>query len=65
MHAETAQRFEALETLAAKLRALFVEAKFEPVAPAILQPAELLLDCSGEALRARTYVFTDLDGFEL
>ncbi len=65
MRAETAQRFEALETLAAKLRALFTKAGYEPVAPAILQPADILLDCSGEALRARTYVFTDLDGTEL
>ena len=58
-------RFEALEALATKLRALFTKAGFEPVAPAILQPADILLDCSGEALRARTYVFTDLDGHEL
>ncbi len=65
MHAETAHKFEALETLAAVMRALFTNAGFEPVAPAILQPAELLLDCYGEALRARTYVFTDLDGYEL
>ncbi len=65
MRAETAQRFEALETLAANMRALFTKAGYEPVAPAILQPADILLDCSGEALRARTYVFTDLDGTEL
>ncbi len=65
MRAETAQRFEALETLAASIRTLFIKAGYEPVAPAILQPADILLDCSGEALRARTYVFTDLDGTEL
>ena len=65
MQAETAQKFEALETLAAKLRKVFTKADFEPVAPAILQPADILLDCSGEALRARTYVFSDLDGHEL
>lgn len=65
MHAETAQKFEALEALAAKLRDQFTKAGFEPVAPAILQPADILLDCYGEALRARTYVFTDLDGHEL
>jgi len=65
MRAETAQRFEALETLASNMRALFTKAGYEPVSPAILQPADILLDCSGEALRARTYVFTDLDGTEL
>lgn len=65
MHAETAQRFEALEGLATTLRGLFTKAGFEPVAPAILQPADILLDCLGESLRARTYVFTDLDGHEL
>lgn len=65
MHAETAQKFEALEALAAKLRDQFTKAGFEPVAPAILQPADILLDCYGEALRARTYVFSDLDGHEL
>ncbi len=65
MHAETAQKIEALEALAARLRNRFTQAGFEPVAPAILQPADILLDCLGEALRARTYVFTDLDGYEL
>ncbi len=65
MKAETAQKFEALETLATELRETFTKAGFEPVAPAILQPADILLDCSGEALRARTYVFSDLDGNEL
>ena len=65
MKAETAQNFEALETLASNLRQVFTKAGFEPVAPAILQPADILLDCSGEALRARTYVFSDLDGQEL
>jgi ATP phosphoribosyltransferase regulatory subunit len=35
------------------------------VAPAYLQPADLFLDRMGEAIRGRTYVFTDLDGEEL
>ncbi len=35
------------------------------MAPAILQPADLLLDRAGEAIRSRTYVFTDADGNEL
>ena len=33
--------------------------------PSIIQPAGLFLDVVGEALRARTYVFTDPDGEEL
>ncbi len=65
MVAESARMFEALEAQAAALKGLFGEAGYEQVAPAILQPAELFLDRLGEALRARTYVFTDNDGEEL
>jgi ATP phosphoribosyltransferase regulatory subunit len=43
----------------------FVRAGYEQIAPAIIQPAGLFLDVIGEALRARTYVFTDPDGEEL
>jgi len=42
-----------------------VRAGYEQIAPAIIQPAGLFLDVIGEALRARTYVFTDPDGEEL
>lgn len=65
MTAETAKRFEALEALAGKLRAGFVDAGYEAVAPAILQPADIFLDFLGESVRGRTYVFSDLDGHEL
>ncbi|HZV20575.1 MAG TPA: ATP phosphoribosyltransferase regulatory subunit [Hyphomicrobiales bacterium] len=65
MTAEGAIEFEALETQAASLMRLFVEAGYERVAPAFIQPASLFLDRIGEALRARTYVFTDPDGEEL
>jgi ATP phosphoribosyltransferase regulatory subunit len=65
MEAETTVKCAALEKLAARMRSLFMEAGFEAVSPAILQPADLLLDCLGEALRARAYVFTDPDGEEL
>ena len=44
---------------------MFTRAGYEPVAPAVIQPAGLFLDVVGEALRARTYVFTDPDGEEL
>lgn len=65
MVAEYAVQFEALEAQAAALTELFKEAGYEQVAPAILQPADLFLDRMGEAIRGRTYVFTDNDGEEL
>jgi ATP phosphoribosyltransferase regulatory subunit len=65
MTAEGAIEFEALEAQAASLMGLFVNAGYERVAPAFIQPASLFLDRIGEGLRARTYVFTDPDGEEL
>lgn len=65
MAAETALQFEALEAQAQKLMSVFIKAGHEAVAPAIIQPADVFLDAIGEALRARTYVFTDPDGAEL
>ncbi|MEQ8825997.1 MAG: ATP phosphoribosyltransferase regulatory subunit [Filomicrobium sp.] len=64
MVAETAREFEALEAQAHTLLSTFVEAGHEAVAPAVLQPADIYLDVIGEALRARSYVFTDPDGDE-
>lgn len=65
MVAESARAFDALEAQAAALLDLFKRAGYEPVAPAILQPADIFLDEIGEGLRSRTYVFTDPDGQEL
>lgn len=65
MNAESAKKFEALEDLATKLRVLYMRADYEPVAPAIVQPADIFLNFLGEQVRARTYVFSDLDGHEL
>ena len=65
MVAETAKQFEALERQAQKLMSVFVKAGHEAVAPSMIQPADVFLDVIGEALRARTYVFTDHDGDEL
>src|SRR5215470_13246834 len=65
MPAEAAQNVEALAAQAQRLMATFARAGYEPVAPAIIQPAGLFLDVVGEELRARTYVFTDPDGEEL
>lgn len=64
MAAETARQFEALERQAQGLMSVFVEAGYEAVAPAIIQPADVFLDMIGEDLRARTYVFADPDGAE-
>jgi len=65
MAAESAQKFEALEAQARALLDLFARAGYEPVAPAVIQPAGVFLDQIGEQVRGRTYVFTDLAGEEL
>ena len=65
MSAETAQKFADLEAQAQLLMSVFTKAGHEAVAPAVIQPAGVFLDVIGEALRARTYVFTDPDGAEL
>ncbi len=57
--------FGALEAQARTLLAVFIAAGHEAVAPPIIQPAGVFLDVLGEALRGRTYVFTDLNGEEL
>jgi ATP phosphoribosyltransferase regulatory subunit len=61
----TPANVEALEALAQRLMGTFARAGYERIAPAVIQPAGLFLDVVGEALRARTYVFTDPDGAEL
>ncbi|HVQ11834.1 MAG TPA: ATP phosphoribosyltransferase regulatory subunit [Methyloceanibacter sp.] len=65
MAAESARKFEALEAQAATLVEMFRKGGYEQVAPSIIQPADILLDQIGEAIRGRTYVFTDLTGAEL
>jgi ATP phosphoribosyltransferase regulatory subunit len=65
MAAESARKFEALEAQAATLLDVFKQGGYEQVAPSIIQPADILLDQIGEAIRGRTYVFTDLTGEEL
>jgi ATP phosphoribosyltransferase regulatory subunit len=65
MSAESAREFGALEAQASALLDLFGRAGYEQVAPSIIQPADIFLDQIGEALRGRTYVFTDLAGEEL
>jgi ATP phosphoribosyltransferase regulatory subunit len=65
MTAESAREFEALEAQAGRIMSAFTRAGYEPVAPAIVQPAGLFFDRIGEAIRSRTYVFTDPNGEEL
>jgi ATP phosphoribosyltransferase regulatory subunit len=65
MTAESARAFEALEAQAQPLLNAFRRAGYEQVAPSIIQPADIFLDQIGEAIRGRTYVFTDLAGEEL
>ena len=65
MTAETSVSFEALQAQDNALTELFQGRGYELVAPSYLQPADLFLDRMGEAIRGRTYVFTDLDGAEL
>jgi ATP phosphoribosyltransferase regulatory subunit len=60
-----ARWIEDLDRQSTIIMALFARAGFEPVAPPVLQPADVMLDLVGEDLRARTYVFTDPDGAEL
>jgi ATP phosphoribosyltransferase regulatory subunit len=65
MVAESSVSYEALQAQDNTLTELFQGRGYELVAPSYLQPADLFLDRMGEAIRGRTYVFTDLDGAEL
>lgn len=62
---QSARWIEALDRQAGIIMGIFGTAGFEPVAPPVIQPADVFLDLIGEDLRARTYVFTDPDGAEL
>ncbi len=65
MTAETVHQFKLLEDQAKKLRDVFTSSGYEPVSPAIMQPADIFMNQIGEALRSRTYVFSSVDGEEL
>ncbi len=62
---DSARWIEALDRQSTIIMAIFARAGFEPIAPAVIQPADVFLDVIGEDLRARTYVFTDPEGAEL
>ncbi len=61
----SARTIEALARQSTIIASIFERAGFEPIAPPIIQPADLFLDLIGEDLRQRTYVFADPDGEEL
>ena len=61
----SARTIEALARQAGVITTIFERAGFEPVAPPIIQSADLFLDLIGEELRQRTYVFSAPDGDEL
>lgn len=63
--AVSARWIEALDRQSVIMMAIFARAGFEPVAPPVIQPADVFLDLIGEGLRARTYVFNDPSGAEL
>ena len=46
----------------AAIVAMLEAAGFTPIDPPIVQPADVFLEKSGEAIRARTYLFADPDG---
>ncbi len=50
--------------ISAPILQLFAHEGFTPVNPPIMQPADVFLEKSGEAIRARTYLFADPDGVE-
>lgn len=56
---------EGLDRQATIIMAIFARAGFEPIAPPVIQPADVFLDLIGEDLRSRSYVFADPSGAEL
>ncbi len=48
--------------ITARILPLFVERGFRRVDPPIVQPADVFIEKSGEAIRAHTFLFTDPDG---
>lgn len=55
----------AMKSLEERVAATFEKAGYEHIDPAIMQPADVYLQQIGEAIRGRTYVFTDINGDEL
>jgi len=49
----------ALNVVASEIAAVIAEAGYQPIDPALLQPADLLLDLYGEDMRARAFLIAD------
>jgi len=54
-----------LDAQAASVLAVFAAKNYARVEPSILQPADVFLDRSGEEIRRRTFVLSDVTGTEL
>ncbi|HEY1708531.1 MAG TPA: ATP phosphoribosyltransferase regulatory subunit [Rhizomicrobium sp.] len=54
-----------LEEQASSVLTEFAQKHYSRVEPAVLQPAEIFLERSGEEIRRRTFAFTDPSGHEL
>jgi ATP phosphoribosyltransferase regulatory subunit len=65
MPGKTPAERRALEAVRSTVSRLFEAHGFTQIEPEVLQPADVFLDRSGEDIRSRTYVFTDLSGAEL
>ena len=65
MSASAVPELTVMKSLEGKINAHFAAADFVHIDPAIMQPADVYLQQIGEAVRGRTYVFTDNDGEEL
>ena len=60
-----ARRLKALEDQGRAIKAAFARAGYEAVEPAVIQPADVFLNRSGEAMRRQMFVFSDISGEEL
>ncbi|MBO6550688.1 MAG: ATP phosphoribosyltransferase regulatory subunit [Rhizobiales bacterium] len=65
MSASAIPDLNTMKTLEVKVSNTFEKAGFEHIDPAIMQPADVYLQQIGEAIRGRTYVFSDINGDEL
>ena len=54
-----------MQSIDRRITSSFRDAGYEQIEPAVMQPADVYLQQIGEAIRGRTYVFTDIDGEEL
>ncbi len=65
MSASSVPDLSVMKSIEEKITGRFKKAGFEHIEPAIIQPADVYLQQVGEAIRGRTYVFTDIDGNEM